>query len=315
MHIPLARRWARTGARTGPFADPGLDTMSTYGAAAPSRWSTVGGTLLTLAMVLGLARALFGEGLAGFSQALPRDPWFYIASVALYLTVPVGDFVIFRRLWRLPAAGFAALLKKGIANEVVLGYAGEVYFYSWAKARAQMVAAPFGAVKDVSILSALAGNVVTLLLVALALPFAYRAVPPDLGLSLVWSVGVVIATSLPFLIFARRVFSLPKGARWWIFAVHMARLGAAAFLVAIVWRLGLPELGLGSLMILSAGRMLVGRLPLVPNKDLLFANFTVLLVGQDAGVSAVVAITAAFTLVLHLALTLVFGLQALMRKF
>ncbi|MBA4047703.1 MAG: hypothetical protein C0476_04090 [Sphingomonas sp.] len=297
------------------MADPGRDAVSSYGAATPSRWSTVGGTLLTLAMLLGLTRALFGGGLAGFSQALPRDPWFYIASIALYLTVPVGDFVIFRRLWRLPAAGFAALLKKGIANEVVLGYAGEVYFYTWARARAQMIAAPFGAVKDVSILSALAGNVVTLLLVVLALPFAYRAVPPELGSSLMWSVGVVIATSLPFLIFARRVFSLPQGVRWWIFAAHMARLGAAALLVAIVWRLGLPELGLGSLIILSAGRMLVGRLPLVPNKDLLFANFTVLLVGQDAGVSAVVAITAAFTLVLHLLLTLVFGLHALMRKF
>ena len=306
MHAPLAP--------TGPMADSGRVAMLQAAPERSSRWSTVGGTLLTLAMLLGLARALFGGGLAGFAQALPRDPWFYVASVALYLTVPVGDFVIFRRLWRLPAAGFAALLKKGIANEVVLGYAGEVYFYSWAKARAQMVAAPFGAVKDVSILSALAGNVVTLLLVVLALPFAYQAVPPEYGGSLLWSVGLVIATSVPFLIFSRRVFSLAVPVRWWIFGVHMARLAAAATLVAVVWRLGLPGLGLGSLMILSAGRMLVGRLPLVPNKDLLFANFTVLLVGEGAGVSAVVAITAAFTLVLHLALTVAFGLQALVRK-
>ncbi len=279
-----------------------------------NRWSALGGILLTAAMLLGLSRALFGGGLAGLAGVIPRDPWFYIASIALYLTVPVGDFVIFRKLWRLPPEGFVALLKKGVANEVVLGYAGEAYFYAWAKTRTEMVAAPFGAVKDVSILSALAGNVVTLLLVVLALPFAYNALPTNLGASLGWSVALVVATSLPFLVFSRRVFSLPRQVLRWVFWVHAARLVASTLLIALVWRFGRPEIALGSLMILSAGRMLVGRLPLVPNKDLLFANFTILFVGQGAGLSSLVAVTAAFTLLIHLVLIVAFGLYSLIRK-
>lgn len=280
----------------------------------PSRWSLVAGTLITLAMLLGISRALFGGGLAGLSGAIPRDPMFYLMSVALYLTVPLGDYIIFRRLWQIPPEGFIALVKKGIANEVVLGYAGEAYFYAWARSRTRMVAAPFGAVKDVSILSAVAGNAATLLLVLLALPFAYGALPPAIARSVGISVLVVIAASLPFLIFSKRVFSLPRSTLWWVFGVHSARLLGAALLIALVWHFGRPDVPIGSLMLLSAGRMLVGRLPLVPNKDLLFANFAILFVGQSAGLSSLVAVTAAFTLLLHLILIVVFGLYSLVRK-
>jgi hypothetical protein len=65
----------------------------------------------------------------------------------------------------------AALHKKRISNEVLLGYSGEAYFYAWARQRTQMVAAPFGAVKDVTILSAIAGNAITLIMMIAALPF------------------------------------------------------------------------------------------------------------------------------------------------
>jgi len=304
-----------------PIAEPmtmgnaaGNATPTAIAADPPSRWSIVAGGLITAAMLLGIARALFGGGLAGLSGAIPRDPMFYVMSVALYLTVPLGDYIIFRRLWRIPPEGLIALLKKGIANEVVLGYAGEAYFYAWARTRATMVAAPFGAVKDVSIMSAIAGNAATLLLVLLALPFAYGALPPPVARSVVISVLVVIAASLPFLIFSKRVFSLPRATLWWVFWVHSARLLAAALLIALVWHFGRPDVAIGSLMLLSAGRMLVGRLPLVPNKDLLFANFAIFFVGQEARLSSLVAVTAAFTLLIHIALTIVFGLFALVRK-
>ena len=280
----------------------------------PSRWSIIAGALVTAAMLLGIARALFGGGLAGLNGAIPRDPMFYLTSIALYLAVPLGDYVIFRRLWQIPPDGLVALVKKQIANDIVLGYAGEAYFYAWARSRARMVAAPFGAVKDVSILSAIAGNAATLLLVLLALPFAYGQLPPAMARSVGISVLAVIAASLPFFIFSRRVFSLPRSTLWWIFNVHSVRLLVAALMIGLVWHFGRPDVPIGSLMLLSAGRMLVGRLPLVPNKDLLFANFTILFVGHSAGLSNLVAVTAAFTLLIHLVLIVAFGLYSLVRK-
>ncbi|WP_216075134.1 hypothetical protein, partial [Acinetobacter baumannii] len=81
-----------------------------------------------------------------------------------YVGPPTFDYVIFKRLWHIPLAGLVALHKKRISNEVLFGYSGEAYFYAWARQRTQMVAAPFGAVKDVMILSAIAGNAITLIM-------------------------------------------------------------------------------------------------------------------------------------------------------
>ncbi|MFX8381742.1 hypothetical protein ABTL77_20290, partial [Acinetobacter baumannii] len=84
---------------------------------------------------------------------------------------PFADWVIFRRLWGIPASGIFPLLKKLIGNELLpINYVGEVYFYDWARRHVKIDASPFGAVKDVAILSALAGNVVTVIMLALTWP-------------------------------------------------------------------------------------------------------------------------------------------------
>ena len=60
---------------------------------------------------------------------------------------------------------------------------------------------------------------------------------------------------------------------------------------------------------LAAGRLLVSRLPFVTNKELLFANFAVLLLGPHQPLSHLIALSAAITLVIHLVLIAAFGLQ------
>ena len=263
-------------------------------------------------MVAGVCWQLFGQGVGAFARSVPRDPFFYLGFAAFYVALPLGDFVIFRRLWGLPGAGFVALLKKRIANEVLIGYLGEAYFYAWAKDHARGVKAPFGAVKDVSILSALAGNAVTFVLILAALPLAAPlGVVVVRGLAL--SALFVIGTSLPFLLFRRRVFSLPGAERWYVFWVHLARLIASTLLQALVWALALPQAPLSAWLMLSAVRMIVGRLPFVPNKDLLFANFIGLLgVSQDLPMP--VALIAGLTLVVHVLLLGAFPLAALFRS-
>jgi hypothetical protein len=293
-----------------PSLTDGIDTP----AAPQSRWPAIIGGVLTVAMMAGLARALFAHGLDGLFHAVPQNPLFYLCFALFYISVPLGDYVIFRRLWNIPPSGLIALIRKSIANEVVLGYSGEAYFYAWARQRARMVAAPFGAVKDVSILSAVAGNITTLALAVLALPFGYRALPPTLFGALAASAGVMVLTSLPFLIFSRRVFSLPRATLWWIFGVHFVRLLASTVLIALTWHFALAAVSLGMLLLLSAGRMIASRLPLVPNKDLLFANFAVLLIGQGQALANLVAVTAALTLIVHVTVFCAFGLLDLIRK-
>jgi len=284
---------------TVPSAElAGLQPLTTI----KSRWPAIIGAVLTAAMIFGLARQLFASGLAGLTQWVPSSPRYYLAFVLLYMSPPFFDYVIFRRLWHLPLPGFVALIKKRIANDVVMGYSGEAYFYAWARARATMVAAPFGAVKDVSILSAIAGNAITLAMVAVALPLGRSLLSPHDFRTAVTSAAVTFATSLPFLLFSRRVFSLERGQLWWIFGIHCLRLVAGSFLIALAWHFAMPTTSLGVWLFLAAARLLVSRLPLVPNKDLLFANFAILLIGQDHALTEMIAFTSALTLLVHVVL-------------
>ncbi|UZK64903.1 hypothetical protein [Sphingomonas sp. M1-B02] len=278
------------------------------------RWPMILGGALTLLMIVGLARELFGSGLAGLSKAVPVHPLFYVAFALYYLGPPTFDYVIFRRLWNIPAAGIAALHKKRISNEVLLGYSGEAYFYAWARQRTQMVAAPFGAVKDVMILSAMAGNAVTLLVVVIALPLGINLLTPEQQQGAWLSIGAILLMSLPFLIFSKRVFSLPKASLWWIFGVHCARIIAGSLLIAFAWHFAMPEVPVGMWLLLSAGRLLVWRLPLIPNKELVFATFAIMLIGQDQALSELMALIAALTLVVHVALIGGFSVHALLTR-
>ena len=76
----------------------------------------------------------------------------------------------------------------------------------------------------------------------------------------------------------------------------------------------LPGVPVGMWLFLAAGRLLVSRLPLVPNKDLLFANAAILLIGQDQALSELIAFTAALTLVVHVALIILFGIHAALTR-
>jgi hypothetical protein len=51
---------------------------------------------------------------------------------------------------------------------------------------------------------------------------------------------------------------------------------------------------------LATLQLLVSRLPLVPNKDLVFATLTAFLIGHDSEVSALMAMIATLTLATHL---------------
>jgi len=278
------------------------------------RWPMLLGGALTLLMIGALAHELFDSGLAGLSRRLPTSPFFYLAFALYYLGPPTFDYVIFKRLWNIPLAGMAALHKKRISNEVLVGYSGEAYFYAWARQRTQMVAAPFGAVKDVTILSAIAGNAVTLAMILLAAPFGMGLLT-HVQQNWVWgSIAIIVATSLPFMIFSRRVFSLPRGTLWWIFGVHCARILTGSTLIAIAWHFALPQVSVGFWLLMAAGRLLVWRLPLVPNKEVAFATIAGVVIGQGEALSELMALIAALTLLAHVALIAGFSAHALITR-
>ncbi len=241
----------------------------------------------------------------GFSAAiatLPKKPLFWAAFIGYYLALPTSEWLIFRHLWRLPFAGFAALLRKLVSNEVLLGYSGEVYFYTWARRHAKLATAPFGAIKDVSILSALAGNLMTLVMLGFAWPLLGRFSSSTHAHAIALSAALIISMSVAVLAFKGRIFSLPAQQLRMIFSIHAVRLITTTVFSGVMWHSALPEVPLVWLVLLATLQLLVTRLPFVPNKDLVFAGLAIFLIGHDVQVATLIAMIAALILGVHLAI-------------
>jgi hypothetical protein len=239
---------------------------------------------------------------AAIVAMVPTSPFFWLVFAAYYLATPAVDFLIFRRLWGLPAAGFGALLRKFVGNEILLGYIGEVHFYSWARARLKMVASPFAAVKDVAILSAVAGNVVTLVVLAAAYPFLgvlHLGLAPS---TILLAVGTTLGTSLVLLALRGRLLTLATPDLVFVASAQLGRVVLTTLLPALLWHLVLPQVAIGWWLLLAALRLLLSRLPLLPNKDFVFAGVAVLLVGSNVAVDELMTMMASLILGTHILL-------------
>jgi len=267
-------------------------------------------SLLVLGAALYQARSV---DLADVTRLVPHSPVFWFLFAVSYLAGPMSEWLIFRRLWHVGPTAFAALVHKLIYNELLVGYLGEVYFYSWARRNLKMVATPFGAVKDVAVLSAVAGNLMTLLLLAIAFPFVRLLPLHDHATAIGISLGLVIATSLAVMLWRRSIFSLGRSELRIVFLVHIGRIVVTTFLSALLWHMVLPDTAVGWWLVLATIRLLISRLPFVPNKDVVFAGVAVLALGEDVRIAALMAMMAGLILITHLLVGITFAITDLIQ--
>jgi hypothetical protein len=261
------------------------------------RWLSLAISLALLGAIL-LRLGDFGSD--RLLEMLPRSPFFWVALAAYYLALPLSEWLIYWRLWRLPSSGFAALLRKLVSNEVLFGYSGELSFYAWARRHVGLTSAPFGAVKDVSITSAFAGNLATLTMLAIAWPFMHL-IDSAIGTRVLALSGtVILVTSALAGLFNRRLLSLPRREIAIMISIHLGRLAVTTILSGVIWHSAMPESPLPLWIALAALQLLVTRLPFVPNKDLLFANIALLVMGSASAVGGLMALVASLILITHL---------------
>ncbi len=285
--------------------DDAIETLSVRG------WREWIGPGVSLAIVVAALFAIDDVKIGRVWAMVPVSPLFWMVFVAAYLVQPASEWIIYRRLWSLPARGLVPLLRKQAANELLLGYAGEAYFYGWARRNAGIVAAPFGAIKDVAILSALTGNAATLAMLAIAWPWArtlHLTVGGDIALG---SVAIVVITSLAMLAFRRSLFSLDRRDLHFIATVHLARIATVILLAGWMWHFAVPSIAIGSWVLLATLRMLVSRLPLTPDKDLVFAGLAAFLIGGNTAVADLLTMMATLILGTHVVIGGALGLSEL----
>jgi hypothetical protein len=295
-------------APTGPFAFEPQDRN-----ARPASRGVLG-TLLSLIFVGAAVYQVSGLDLETILALVPTSPLFWGLFAVSYLIGPASDWFIFQRLWGIGASAFGALVRKLIYNELLVGYLGEVYFYGWARQNLRFVTTPFGAVKDVAVLSAIAGNVTTLIFLAVAFLLVRLLPLHDHVTAIGWSLAFVIGTSLAVMLLRRSLFSLERRELRMVFAVHLFRILATALFSAALWHLVLPHVELGWWLILVTLRLLISRLPFVPNKDVVFAGIAVHALGGEVEMSALMALMAGLTLAAHVLVGLSFALADLLSK-
>ena len=260
------------------------------------RWATPALSLAIAAAVFYELRYLHFDEVRAL---IPTSPLFWIVFVIFYVSPIAFDFLIFKRLWNIPVEGFVALTRKLVSNELLLSYVGEVYFYGWARKKLHMATSPFGAIKDVAIMSALVGNGCTLAMMAIAYPFMGRLRLSVASETIVASVGVLVVISILAFVFSSRLFSLTKAQLIMVASTQFVRIAVATVLIALMWSIALPLVAPGMWLLLATARLLLGRLPLFTNKEVLFAGVAVVLIGRTDDIAAMIALMTTIILTAH----------------
>lgn len=248
------------------------------------------GPVLALAMLTWTVVSLSGGSLNGLDRSIPTGWSFWVLLVAFLAIEPVFDFAIYRRLWNLPANGLITLFKKTATNELLMGYLGEVQFYAWARKHARLEGSPFGAIKDVAVLSAIAGNIVTLVLLVLIWPRLSQVMPASAAKPIAASVIFLLGSSVLITVFRNRILSIGGKLVSFVLATHLARSVLTLIVLALLWHSIDPTIGAAAWLMMAAGRQLVTRLPFVPNKDLAFSSIVLL---SATATGSAVAVTGA----------------------
>ena len=294
------------------LADPAATLLP---ATSPVReWLlTIAGLGLSVAVLLAVLVQLGGIDTSRFASA-PANPWFWLCFALFYALGPAMEWLILHRLWKLRADAVPALFRKQVANEIVFGYSGDAQFYLWARQHQPLKGSVFGTLRDVTVLSALAGNLATLIMMAVNAPLLYAIAGGALLNSFVASVAVIILSSLGIVAMRRFVSLLTLSRRDLIvtFGLHSLRIVLSLVLTALLWKLLLPDLSPMLLIAVATLRMMVHRLPLIPARDALLAPLILALLGPGSGLAAATMLVAALTLVTHMAVGAITSIASLL---
>ncbi|MCE7796373.1 hypothetical protein LWE61_07335 [Sphingobium sufflavum] len=252
----------------------------------------VGGTLLALGLVV---HELWDRELTPLVALARSGMAFWAAFIAMLLIEPVCDYAILRRLLGTGAETLAPLVRKQSLNALLFGYAGDTYFLTWLQKRTGDARAAFALVCDMTIGSALVNNLATLvMLVVMWRPVTALAGGRIDG----WTLAVAVAlVGVPILLIGVRRRALPSEGLPTILAFQTLRTVLATVLAAATWHFALPSVPMLSWLLLLTGRMIVSRLPIIPNKDLAFAGIVAIMLGPNEQVVPVIAGVALMTLV------------------
>jgi hypothetical protein len=209
--------------------------------------------------------------------ARPSNLGFYVLLVVQFFIQPWGDYLVYRNLW---GAAFtppmAVILRKRLLNTFMLDYSGEAFFYFWCLRHLKLTTSMLvHSIKDSNVLSGGAGLIMLYMMGLLLLATGGLTWSSSLGghgllYGLAASVPLVLCA---LLIFGRRKFTaLSRGQIAVTFLIHLGRAALVLTVEFGLWELSGALPSAVACLQFVALRLVVTRLPLVPNKDLIFVG-------------------------------------------
>lgn len=281
-----------------------------------SRW------ILIAAVIALLVWQMQAIGWREIWTSLPRSPLFYLLFAVIYFQVSVGEIIAYRCCWSFDVRkAVPAFLIKRVYNRDVLGYSGEIYFFSWARRHLQLPATQIAeTIRDQNIVSSIASTAIAVGLVVfytvnggLEVSIWLRA--QLAAVATTWWVGaafaLLVATAL-VVRYRRFVFTMSLKIAAVILALHVVRLIVGQAVQILQWEVGAPEGAIEAWFTLSAASIVANRIPLLPGRDLLFVSAGVALsqsleVGS-AAVSGMLLVNAVLAKVLSFGLFVGLGM-------
>jgi multisubunit Na+/H+ antiporter MnhB subunit len=277
---PLRRRWASfVASRRGRFVLSSARVVLSLG-------------------ILGLlAYTLRGIDWQALWAELPANPLFYLLFLLLYLWLPLAEIVAYRVIWPLDAwKSLPVFIKKRIYNREVFQYSGEVYFFAWARKHVDRPAVNVAKdIRDQNIVSSVASTLVALVLVAAFLHLGEWSLTDWVGQQdITIPIGAaVVAVGLFALVirFRKHILAMAPRTALLILGVHVGRFVFEQVLQIGMWVVAIPEVSLRVWCTYAALSLVISRIPLVTNRDLLFASISIpLAAGMAIPVEAIAAL-------------------------
>ncbi|HXI86733.1 MAG TPA: hypothetical protein VNH64_04710 [Parvularculaceae bacterium] len=231
--------------------------------------------LLALIVALLLYR-LSQIGWSDVFTSIPASPWFFVFFFLRYFTLPLSESAIYEIIWERPLAGsFPAFVRKRVYNNAVAGYSGEGFLALWARRALGLSGkAAVIAIKDNNILSSLAANISTIVIIAAlaltgGLSQAISAMPGSAAL-VAFATIVAAAMALIVIFFGKHLVAMKRNKVWRVLSIHAVRQVATLVLFAAMYAAALPGVSLNAILLFIGLQLVISRVPFLPNQDLVY---------------------------------------------
>jgi hypothetical protein len=224
-------------------------------------------------------------GWAEVWKAMPSQPLFYVLMLVNFFILPFSEQIIYHYFWKFPFwNGLKVFTLKKIYNGQLVGYSGEVYFFAWVRKELKRpVSEAFKIIKDNNVISTLSSTlVVALILGGFVYSGALRTADILIALEQFFSItAVVITLVLTVLLvkFRRHIISLPWRTTLFLFNVHTLRFVAVQVIQVWQWMIVLPDVPFSAWMAYTAVMLVIQRIPVLPNKDMIFMSLSIGMTG------------------------------------